>query len=103
MPGPASRASVVRLLNLTHNAGCRGCGGNHNHHHHHPVAHSPAQLGGMRGMATPVDVPFTGQPPPGKGDFAFEVSQSLDTYHSRTLIVRWHRRLFASDREQLQK
>ena len=39
---------------------------------------------GMRGMATPVDIPFNGGPPPGNGDFAFEVG--LIFYTSPSLI-----------------
>jgi hypothetical protein len=79
MPGPASRASVLRLLNLTSNAGCRSCGKTHSvastaRHHAHPHVHSPSALGtGMRGLATPVDLPVGG-PPPGNSDYAFEVS-----------------------------
>lgn len=81
MPGPASRASVLRLLNLTSNAGCRSCGKTHSvastaRHHAHPHVHSPSALGtGMRGLATPVDLPVGG-PPPGNSDYAFEMAAS---------------------------
>ncbi|KAK4685544.1 hydroxyacid-oxoacid transhydrogenase, partial [Tremellales sp. Uapishka_1] len=65
MPPPASRAVVNRILSLTANGGCRGCG--RTGHHHHPL---PA-----RGMATPVDVGMSA-PPPGDGDYAFEMAAS---------------------------
>ena len=84
MPAQATRASALRLLSLTHHHGCRGCGSTHSaahhHHHHHPHTHGAGHQHasnraiGLRGMASPVDVPIFGGPPPGKGDFAFEVS-----------------------------
>ena len=80
---PASRSSVVRLLSLTANGGCRGCGRTHGVAHHHPpspaLPHHIHGMGaglGMRGLATPID---TGgyNPPPGNTDYAFEVSFSM--------------------------
>lgn len=76
MPPPASRASIVRLLSLTANQGCRGCGRTHSvldhaHNHGHTQSHVPL---GLRGMATPVDLPIRGGPPPGNTDYAFEVN-----------------------------
>ena len=78
--GPASRAVVNRILTLTSNGGCRGCGRTHGSHHHHPPtpalpvnAHNHPMLVGARGMATPVDG-HGYNPPPGNTDYAFEVS-----------------------------
>lgn len=75
----ASRASIIRLLSLTSNQGCRGCGRTHAASHLHP---NPVSLGhthphplGLRGMATPVGG-FRSGPPPGDGDYAFEVGRS---------------------------
>ncbi|KAK8864297.1 hypothetical protein IAR55_001543 [Kwoniella newhampshirensis] len=75
MPPPVSRASVVRLLNLTSNQGCRGCGRTHSalEHTPHGHTHSPS---GARGMATPVDVKSPFGPPPGDTDYAFEMAAS---------------------------
>jgi hydroxyacid-oxoacid transhydrogenase len=82
---PASRASVVRLLSLTANGGCRGCGRTHGAAHHpHPPSpalsshhHHPLGMGmGMRGLATPIDVGGY-NPPPGNTDYAFEVHPYL--------------------------
>jgi hydroxyacid-oxoacid transhydrogenase len=74
---PASRASVVRLLSLTANGGCRGCGRTHGVAHHHPPSPAlPSQIHGMgmgmRGLATPIDAGGY-NPPPGNTDYAFEV------------------------------
>ncbi|ADV20288.1 hydroxyacid-oxoacid transhydrogenase [Cryptococcus gattii E566] len=78
MPPPASRASIIRLLSLTANQGCRGCGRTHSvldHAHNHEHTHSHVPLG-RRGMATPVDLPIRGGPPPGNTDYAFEMAAS---------------------------
>ncbi|WWD17406.1 hypothetical protein CI109_101847 [Kwoniella shandongensis] len=75
MPPPVSRASVVRLLNLTSNQGCRGCGRTHSALEHAPHGHSHSPLG-VRGMATPVDVKSPFGPPPGNTDYAFEMAAS---------------------------
>ena len=78
MAPPASRASILRLLSLTSNQGCRGCGRTHSaiHHSHPPSVTQPNFLShgpfGLRGMATPVGSVTSG-PPPGEGDYAFEV------------------------------
>ncbi|EIW70764.1 hypothetical protein TREMEDRAFT_68204 [Tremella mesenterica DSM 1558] len=76
---PASRTSIVRLLNLTSHAGCRGCGRTHSALHHTPHVHDTKNasraMEGMwkRGMATPID---GGGLPPGDGDYAFEMAAS---------------------------
>ncbi|OCF40490.1 hydroxyacid-oxoacid transhydrogenase [Kwoniella heveanensis CBS 569] len=86
MPSPASRATINRLLSLTANAGCRGCGRTHAAHDHHAHRHgAPRRLGGApgalagagghRGMATPVES-AVGGPPPGNTDYAFEMAAS---------------------------
>ncbi|WVR07140.1 hypothetical protein IAU60_004181 [Kwoniella sp. DSM 27419] len=79
MPSPASRASINRLLSLTANQGCRGCGRTHSALDHHAHRHAHPALGGMtggmRGMATPVDI-ATGSTPPGNTDYAFEMAAS---------------------------
>lgn len=73
-PAPATRASIVRLMNATASAGCRGCGRSHTaaqscaSGHSHGHSHS-------RGMATPVDLPGPGN---SNGDYAFEVSSLVD-------------------------
>ncbi|ODN79758.1 hypothetical protein L202_03670 [Cryptococcus amylolentus CBS 6039] len=67
MPPPASRAAITRLLSLTANQGCRGCGRSHSALDHHS----------HRGMATPTDLPLSrGGPPPGNADYAFEMAAS---------------------------
>lgn len=122
---PASRAAVVRLLSLTSNGGCRGCGRTHGAHHHHPPTpalsahgHShTSMLAGARGMATPVD--GTGyNPPPGNTDYAFEVSNQMKLNYTcppplwllygtknvaDNLVCRWLRLIFDSDRALLEK
>ncbi|WWC70339.1 uncharacterized protein I206_104289 [Kwoniella pini CBS 10737] len=72
MPPPVSRASVIRLLNLTSNQGCRGCGRTHSALDHHTHGHGHV---GVRGMATPIER-NTGGPPPGNTDYAFEMAAS---------------------------
>ncbi|WWD02873.1 hypothetical protein V865_000915 [Kwoniella europaea PYCC6329] len=72
MPPPSTRASVLRLLNLTSNQGCRGCGRTHSALDHHSHGHGHK---GVRGMATPVEK-ATGGPPPGNTDYAFEMAAS---------------------------
>jgi hydroxyacid-oxoacid transhydrogenase len=87
MTPPASRNSIIRLLSLTANQGCRGCGRTHaalDPHHHHPPHHaphvqyhSPLSQMGVRGMATPVETSLRAGLPPGEGDYAFEVRSTL--------------------------
>lgn len=79
----------MRLLSLTSNQGCRGCGrthsamqhsanghshglvGNHSHHAHGAMG----MLGASRGMATPIETPLrAGGLPSGNTDYAFEAS-----------------------------
>ncbi|BEI87691.1 uncharacterized protein CcaverHIS019_0104090 [Cutaneotrichosporon cavernicola] len=67
-PAPATRASIVRLMNATASAGCRGCGRSHTAAH--SCASGPTQA---RGMATPVDLPGPGN---SNGDYAFEMAAS---------------------------
>lgn len=71
-PAPASRASIVRLMNATASMGCRGCGRTHSSAHSCASGtHSHGHTHGARGMATPVDLPGPDQ---SEGDYAFEVS-----------------------------
>lgn len=84
---PASRASVVRLLSLTANGGCRGCGRTHGVAHHHPPSpalpsHIHGMGMGMRGLATPIDIGGY-NPPPGNTDYAFEVGPMNDIWFGR--------------------
>lgn len=71
MPPAPSRAAVVRLMNATASAGCRGCGRSHTAAHSCATGHTHAP---KRGMATPVDLPGPGNP---DTDYAFEVSTAL--------------------------
>ncbi|WVO16306.1 hypothetical protein L204_103981 [Cryptococcus depauperatus] len=80
MPPSTNRASVLRLLSLTANQGCRGCGRTHSaldHTNHHPHGHAHVYHPlGTRSMATPVDLPLRAGPPPGNTDYAFEMAAS---------------------------
>ena len=102
MVPPASRASILRLLSVTANQGCRGCGRTHSavHHPSTPVINGSQSSGralGVRGMATPIGG-FRSDPPPGDGDYAFEASLALETrIHPAHTTLRWLLQTFVSE------
>lgn len=69
MPPPASRTSIIRLINASQHGlcPCHGGGASHNHHHN-PVS----ALNQLRKFATPVQLPSD-------KEYAFEVHRERFT------------------------